>query len=153
MRSCLFVNKSPSNSFKISVIFLNGSVPIKYGLRLNSESRYWDLKKHLSILSNLEPEKMLVCELANAQIKCVLPNDLKIKPSTAFELTCYEVPTLEEIQRAREDTADIATNIEQGLKDIQRNQGKGLILHICLIISIIFLVAHCYFISFCLCLF
>lgn len=67
---------------------------------------------------------MLVCELANAQIKCVLPNDLKIKPSTAFELTCYEVPTLEEIQRAREDTADIATNIEQGLKDIQRNQGK-----------------------------
>lgn len=68
---------------------------------------------------------MLVCELSNAQIKCVLPNDLKIKPSTAFELTCYEVPTLEEIQRAREDTADIATNIEQGLKDIQRNQGEN----------------------------
>ncbi|XP_063695674.1 ubiquitin carboxyl-terminal hydrolase 32 isoform X2 [Culicoides brevitarsis] len=110
---------------EVLVIFLNGSVPIKYGLRLNSESRYWDLKKHLSTLCNLEPEKMLVCELANAQIKCVLPNDLKIKISTAFELTCYEVPTLEEIARAREDTADIATNIEQGLKDIQRNQEQN----------------------------
>lgn len=99
-------------------------MPIKYGLRLNSDSRYWDLKQQLSTMCSLEPEKMLICELAGSQIKFVFSNDQKIKTATAYDLTCYEVPTVEEIARSRADSETVVNNIEKGLKDIQRNQGK-----------------------------
>lgn len=95
---------------------------------------------------------MLICELANSQIKCILPNDLKIKPATAYELTCYEIPTLEEIKRARADSAEIANNIEKGLKDIQRNQGSYIMefsFTIFTKFSQMPLISCCYFISFC----
>jgi ubiquitin carboxyl-terminal hydrolase 6/32 len=106
------------------VILLDGSVPVKYGLRLNSESKYWDMKKNLSEMCNLEPERMLVAELANSQIRTILPNDHKIKPSTACELYIYELPKPDMIPRSRAGS-ELAINIEKGLKDIQRNPGMS----------------------------
>lgn len=75
-------------------------------------------------MCTLEPEKMLICELAGSQIKFVFSNDQKIKTATAYDLTCYEVPTLDEIARSRAGSEVVVNNIEQGLKDIQRSQGK-----------------------------
>lgn len=37
-------------------MLLDGSVPIKYGVRVNSEGTYLDLKKKLSDLCGLAPE-------------------------------------------------------------------------------------------------
>lgn len=37
-------------------MLLDGSVPVKYGIRVNSEGTYMDLKKRLSELCGLPPE-------------------------------------------------------------------------------------------------
>ncbi|KAH9638761.1 hypothetical protein HF086_002001 [Spodoptera exigua] len=44
------------DAFNMLIILLDGSVPIKYGVRVNSEGTYLDLKKKLSELCGLEPE-------------------------------------------------------------------------------------------------
>lgn len=105
-------------------MLLDGSVPVKYGLRLNSEMKYWDLKRQLSELCNgaLDPEQMLICELSNSQIRFILPNEQRIKPSTACELYVYELPKVDGVLRSRAGS-ELGINIEKGLKDIQRNQG------------------------------
>lgn len=104
-----------------SVILLDGSVPIKYGLRLNSECKYADFKAELSNLCQLDAKLMLVCELSNSQIRCSLPDTQKLKVSTATELFVYEIPK-GDFWKPRTST-DKLFNIEQGLKDIQRNPG------------------------------
>lgn len=104
---------------EVLVCLLDGSVPIKYGLRLNSECKYWDLKNQLSPMCALEADRMLICELAGSQIKCILPSDQRIKPNTAFELYAFELPKLDEYRRSR-----AGSEFGTGLKDIQRNQGE-----------------------------
>lgn len=106
-----------------SVIRLDGSVPIKYGLRLNSESKYADFKIELSKLCNLDAKLMLVCELSNSQIRCSLSDAQKLKVSTATELFVYEIPK-GDFWKPRVNTEKIF-NIDQGLKDIQRNPGRN----------------------------
>lgn len=104
---------------------LDGSVPVKYGLRLNSEMKYWDLKKQLSDLCALDPELMLICELSNSQIRCILVNEKKIEPSTACELYVYELPKFDNMLVRSRAGSELAINIEKGLKDIQRTPGRG----------------------------
>jgi ubiquitin carboxyl-terminal hydrolase 6/32 len=111
-------------NYHFTVTLLDGSTPIKYGLRLNSETKYWDLKKQLSPLCLLDAEQMIICELKGSQIKLVLNDDQKIKPSTAFELFVYELPKLDNCLRSR-TSSELGSNIEKGLKDIQRNQGTS----------------------------
>lgn len=105
-----------------AVILLDGSVPIKYGLRLNSESKYFDLKRKLALLSYLNPNFMLICEIWNSQIRHIFPDDEKIKPSSAKELYCYQLP--EECQDRSRSSSTMGINIEKGLKDIQRSSGR-----------------------------
>jgi ubiquitin carboxyl-terminal hydrolase 6/32 len=107
---------------EVLVSLLDGTMPTKYGLRLNSDCKYWDLKNHLSKMCHLEPERMLVCELYGSQMKCILPNEQKIKPNTAFELYVFEIPKLND--QRRKSTLGGEFGIEKGLKDIQRNQGN-----------------------------
>lgn len=99
-------------------------MPVKYGLRLNSECRYMDFKKDLSKLCGLDAALMLVCELSNSQIRCVLADEQKLKVSTATELFVYEIPK-SDFFRQRSSTE---ISIENGLKDIQRNKGNKLLL-------------------------
>ncbi|XP_055541927.1 ubiquitin carboxyl-terminal hydrolase 32 isoform X2 [Wyeomyia smithii] len=105
---------------EILVTLLDGSVPCKYGLRLNSDMKYWDLKKQLAEMCALDPEQMLICELSNSQIRYILPNDQKVKPSTACELYVYELPKLGNVLVRSRAGSELAINIEKGLKDIQR---------------------------------
>lgn len=99
-------------------------MPTKYGLRLNSESRYADLKKELSALCHLDPGLMLVCELLNSQIRCALLDGQKLKVSSATDLYVYEMPVHGgEFWRPR-TSLELGMSIENGLKDIQRNPGK-----------------------------
>lgn len=64
---------------------------------------------------------MLVCELSNSQIRCSLPDTQKLKVSTATDLFVYEIPK-GDFWTPRISTEKLF-NIEQGLKDIQRNPG------------------------------
>lgn len=103
------------------VILLDGSVPIKYGLRLNSECKYADLKQKLATLCHLQPSLMLVCELWNSQIRQVLGDEEKLRTQSAKDLYVYQLP--ENNTRTRSNSA-LSMHIEQGLKDIQRSSGK-----------------------------
>ncbi|KAH8388821.1 hypothetical protein KR215_000251 [Drosophila sulfurigaster] len=103
----------------LAVILLDGSVPIKYGLRLNSECKYGDLKHKLSTLCQLQPSFMLVCELWNSQIRQLLADEDKLRTQSAKELYVYQLPE-QSSTRTRSNSA-LSMHIEQGLKDIQRS--------------------------------
>ena len=55
------------------VVTLDGSVPIKYGLLLNTDDNYKKLKKQLAKFCCLTPAQLLMAELIGASIKV---NDL-----------------------------------------------------------------------------
>ena len=55
--------------FVVLVVTLDGSVPIKYGLLLNTDDNYNKLKKQLAKLCNLTPAKLLMAELIGASVK------------------------------------------------------------------------------------
>lgn len=97
-------------------------MPTKYGLRLNSEAKYFDLKRKLASLCYLNPNFMLICEVWNSQIRHSFPDEDKIKPSSAKELYVYQLP--EECNDRSRSSSTLGINIEKGLKDIQRSSGN-----------------------------
>lgn len=74
------------------VIRPNGDFPVKYGMRLNSEAKYVELKENLYELCGVNPSRLLVAEVACCQIRNFLVDDSKISSSTATELFAYELP-------------------------------------------------------------
>ena len=48
---------------------LDGSVPVKYGLRLNMDEKYKTLKQELSTLSNIPAEQLLLVEILGPIVK------------------------------------------------------------------------------------
>lgn len=76
---------------------MNGTTPIKYGLRLNSEAKYLELKEQLYKLCNIAPERLLLAEVAYSQIRQILTDDSRINPNTATELLAYELPEVKEV--------------------------------------------------------
>ena len=48
---------------------LDGSVPIRYGLRLNMEAKYKAFKKQLGELCNIPPEQLLLVEVGGAMVR------------------------------------------------------------------------------------
>ncbi|XP_022907068.1 ubiquitin carboxyl-terminal hydrolase 32 isoform X2 [Onthophagus taurus] len=77
---------------EVLVIRLTGEVPIKYGMRLNSEAKYLELKEQLENLCEIPPNRILLAEVAYSQIKQFLNDEARINPSTATELYAYELP-------------------------------------------------------------
>lgn len=110
---------------EVLMVLLDGTVPVRYGLRLNSECRYKNLKWELAELCEhaVEPELMLCCEVADAQIRCVLPDEMKIKVNSATDIYVYELPKGGCCDRPR-TSSEMGVNIEKGLKDIQRTAGE-----------------------------
>ncbi|XP_017956703.1 ubiquitin carboxyl-terminal hydrolase 32 isoform X3 [Drosophila navojoa] len=104
---------------EVLVILLDGSVPIKYGLRLNSECKYGDLKHKLATLCPLQPSLMLVCEIWNSQIRQVVGDEEKLRTQSSKDLYVYQLPEQSSV-RTRSNSA-LSMHIEQGLKDIQRS--------------------------------
>ncbi|XP_076255455.1 ubiquitin specific protease 32 isoform X3 [Rhynchophorus ferrugineus] len=96
---------------EILVVRLNGECPIKYGLRLNSEAKYGELKEQLSDLCCVEPKRLLLAEVASCQVRSLLPDENRINPSTACELFAYELP------------ADYGTQEHEGEKEQAEGEG------------------------------
>ncbi|XP_071551468.1 ubiquitin carboxyl-terminal hydrolase 32 isoform X3 [Panulirus ornatus] len=86
----------PMESFvylEVIVVKLDGSVPVKYGLRLNSDSRYYDVKQHLHILTSIPPHQIMLSELANAQIKYIPMDEGRVRAVSGSALFAYELPS------------------------------------------------------------
>lgn len=55
-----------------TVIKLDGTTPVRYGLRLNMDEKYTGLKKQLSELCSLKPEQILLAEVHTSNIKVLI---------------------------------------------------------------------------------
>ncbi|XP_064618756.1 ubiquitin carboxyl-terminal hydrolase 32-like [Lineus longissimus] len=76
---------------EIIMIKLDGSVPVKYGLRLNMDEKYKTLKKQLSEHSNIPFNRILLVELFGAVIKSLPDDNQKIKTMLCGSLYAYEL--------------------------------------------------------------
>ncbi|XP_019769567.1 ubiquitin carboxyl-terminal hydrolase 32-like isoform X1 [Dendroctonus ponderosae] len=107
---------------EVLVVRLNGHSPIKYGLRLNSEAKYGDLKEQLSQLCEVEDHRLLLAEVACCQIRSLLPDENRINPNTALELYAYELPadfrkSDLEGEQGETDEGDVDTEASTGATD------------------------------------
>ncbi|ETE63261.1 Ubiquitin carboxyl-terminal hydrolase 32, partial [Ophiophagus hannah] len=58
----------PMDSY-MHIEIIDGTTPVRYGLRLNMDEKYSDLKKHLSELCALKPDQILLAEVHSSNIK------------------------------------------------------------------------------------
>uniref|UniRef100_A0A8C4EHQ8 Ubiquitin carboxyl-terminal hydrolase 32 n=1 Tax=Dicentrarchus labrax TaxID=13489 RepID=A0A8C4EHQ8_DICLA len=81
-----------SMHLEITVIKLDGSTPIRYGLRLNMDEKYTGLKKQLSELCSLKPEQILLAEVHTSNIKNFPQDNQKVRLSVNGFLCAFEIP-------------------------------------------------------------
>ncbi|KAM9852934.1 ubiquitin carboxyl-terminal hydrolase 32 [Aulostomus maculatus] len=81
-----------SMHLEITVIKLDGSTPVRYGLRLNMDEKYTGLKKQLSELCSLKPEQILLGEVHSSNIKTFPQDNQKVRLSVNGFLCAFEIP-------------------------------------------------------------
>ncbi|ELT99007.1 hypothetical protein CAPTEDRAFT_129894 [Capitella teleta] len=84
MESCIHI--------EVIVIRLNGSKPVRYGLRLNLDEKYSGLKQSLSELSGIPALQLLIVEIQGALVKCFPKDHQKIRSLAGGNLHAYELP-------------------------------------------------------------
>ncbi|KAM4701032.1 ubiquitin carboxyl-terminal hydrolase 32 [Discoglossus pictus] len=77
---------------EITVIKLDGTTPVRYGLRLNMDEKYTGLKKQLSDLCGLKPEQILLAEVHGSNIKNFPQDNQKVRLSVSGFLCAFEIP-------------------------------------------------------------
>ncbi|XP_072273184.1 ubiquitin carboxyl-terminal hydrolase 32 isoform X1 [Pyxicephalus adspersus] len=77
---------------EITVIKLDGTTPVRYGLRLNMDEKYTGLKKQLSELCVLKPEQILLAEVHGSNIKNFPQDNQKVRLSVSGFLCAFEIP-------------------------------------------------------------
>ncbi|XP_067864309.1 ubiquitin carboxyl-terminal hydrolase 32 isoform X2 [Heptranchias perlo] len=77
---------------EITVIKLDGSTPVRYGLRLNMDEKYTGLKKQLSDLCGLKSEQILLGEVHGSNIKNFPQDNQKVRLSVSGFLCAFEIP-------------------------------------------------------------
>lgn len=78
--------------FPSEVIKLDGTTPVRYGLRLNMDEKYTGLKKQLSELCGLKPEQILLAEVHSSNIKNFPQDNQKVRLSVSGFLCAFEIP-------------------------------------------------------------
>lgn len=77
---------------EVLVVRLSGECPVKYGVRLNSEAKYLELKEQLYELCGIKHDRLLLAEVAYCQIHALLSDEARVNHGTATELYAYELP-------------------------------------------------------------
>ncbi|XP_067866457.1 ubiquitin carboxyl-terminal hydrolase 32 isoform X2 [Heterodontus francisci] len=77
---------------EITVIKLDGTTPVRYGLRLNMDEKYTGLKKQLSDLCGLKSEQILLGEVHGSNIKNFPQDNQKVRLSVSGFLCAFEIP-------------------------------------------------------------
>ncbi|KAL0972727.1 hypothetical protein UPYG_G00193980 [Umbra pygmaea] len=81
-----------SMHLEITVIQLDGSTPVHFGLRLNMDEKYTGLKKQLSELCGLKPEQILLAEVHTSNIKSFPQDNQKVRQMVNGFLCAFEIP-------------------------------------------------------------
>nr|XP_030859280.2 ubiquitin carboxyl-terminal hydrolase 6 [Gorilla gorilla gorilla] len=77
---------------EITVIKLDGTTPVRYGLRLNMDEKYTGLKKQLRDLCGLNSEQILLAEVHDSNIKNFPQDNQKVQLSVSGFLCAFEIP-------------------------------------------------------------
>uniref|UniRef100_A0A8C7I8F4 ubiquitinyl hydrolase 1 n=1 Tax=Oncorhynchus kisutch TaxID=8019 RepID=A0A8C7I8F4_ONCKI len=82
------------NSMHVEIIVtkLDGSCPVRYGLRLNADEKYTGLKRLLSELCCLNPEQILLAEVHASNIKNFPLDNQKVRRAVSGFLCAFEIP-------------------------------------------------------------
>ncbi|XP_076452524.1 ubiquitin carboxyl-terminal hydrolase 32-like isoform X2 [Babylonia areolata] len=111
---------------EILVNRLDGSTPVKYGLRLNMDEKYKALKQELSTLSGIPADQLLLVEILGPIVKTLPRDDHKIRMLMGSgTLYAYELPApaLIPTMSAEEESAAHSIAKENiGLNEIQRGK-------------------------------
>ena len=100
------------------VIKQDGSVPVKYGLTLDMEARYSDIKPALSRLSRIPAESLILVEIVQSQFRIsTASEEQKLKGLSGSCLFAYEFQPLKGFQRPSQSSTSKAP---QTLSEIQR---------------------------------
>lgn len=83
MESCIHL--------EVVVVRLDGSVPVRYGLRLNHDDRYLALKQQLGQLCQINPQLLLIAEVQGATFKSIPSDDHKVRMVSGSCLFAYEL--------------------------------------------------------------
>ncbi|XP_041733827.2 ubiquitin carboxyl-terminal hydrolase 32 isoform X2 [Coregonus clupeaformis] len=81
-----------SMHLEITVIMLDGSTPVRFGLRLNMDDKYTGLKKQLGELCRLKPDQILLAEVHTSNIKNFPQDNQKVRLSVNGFLCAFEIP-------------------------------------------------------------
>ncbi|XP_021349870.1 ubiquitin carboxyl-terminal hydrolase 32-like isoform X2 [Mizuhopecten yessoensis] len=118
MESCIHL--------EVIVMRLEGTVPKKYGLRLNMDEKYRALKRELSKLTNIPFEQILFVEIMGPLVKTLPKDDQKLRTLLGGVLYAYELPPPEDIKPLTvEEEKCSKTKSSLGLNDIQRGLTKA----------------------------
>ncbi|XP_034237598.1 ubiquitin carboxyl-terminal hydrolase 32 isoform X2 [Thrips palmi] len=98
---------------QVIAIRLDGSVPVKYGLRLNMDEKYAQLKTQLSQLCDIPAHLLCLAEVNQAQIKNVPSDDQKIKGPVSGSLFAYELPASENCSNFDDERASLCSTRSQ----------------------------------------
>ncbi|XP_052801941.1 ubiquitin carboxyl-terminal hydrolase 32-like [Mya arenaria] len=91
MESCIHI--------EIIVLRLDGSVPVKYGLRLNMDEKYKALKRELSSLASIPTGQILLVEIVGPVVKTLPHDNHKIRnQGVGGTLYAYELPPMEDVE-------------------------------------------------------
>ncbi|PIK33737.1 putative ubiquitin carboxyl-terminal hydrolase 32, partial [Apostichopus japonicus] len=88
-----------SMHIEIIVVRIDGSVPLKYGLRLNLDDKYRTLKRELAELCNLSAEQLLLVEIAGAMVKSFPQDNQKVRSFVGAY--AYEIPLVQDDTKRR----------------------------------------------------
>ncbi|XP_059091562.1 ubiquitin carboxyl-terminal hydrolase 32-like isoform X4 [Tigriopus californicus] len=99
---------------EVIVIKQDGSVPIKYGLTLNMESRYSSVRPHLSELCGIPPQNLILVDIVQCQFRAIPAEEQKLKGMNKSCIYAYEF-------HSTMNTTKSARNEQQSFSEIQRN--------------------------------
>ncbi|KZS03438.1 Uncharacterized protein APZ42_033875 [Daphnia magna] len=113
---------------EVVVLRLDGSLPVKYGLRLPMDATYLLLKERLASLCQISPDHLLFAEVSGAMIKAIFMTfpgvNSKVRPTSGLALFAYQVlSSTEVIQLLPANGGNIGAP-DSGAKDANRNNNK-----------------------------
>nr|XP_018670070.1 ubiquitin carboxyl-terminal hydrolase 32 [Ciona intestinalis] len=76
----------------VIVIRLDGEIPVRFGLRLNMDDTFVEVRKHLAEKCKISMEAVLLSEVLGATIKSFLQDNLKVRSLSIGNIYAYEIP-------------------------------------------------------------
>ena len=121
--SYLCINIQPifqsSVHLEVIVIRQDGSVPVKYGLTMEMESRHSAIKPLLARLCSIPPSNLIVVDIVKSHLRPLAPEEQKVKSLNGSCIFAYEFHS-----QPLNNNFNLRSS-NQSFSDIQRNSRLG----------------------------